>query len=179
MAFLTHRAGWGGSRREYNPALDEHNLIWAGVLGAGDGAPVNERIMRLIMIPALLARSYALDPDRMYVGGFSGGAHVAAIMATGTPETFKGGLFVGGAMAWGDKQPTQIDEVRRNRYVFVAGSNDVALNTVRKTALAYRKAGVEHTRVIVMPNMRQEMPSRSYLVEALEFLDDRTPNSDD
>ena len=179
LVFLTHRGSWGGSRREYSPALEEHNLIWAGVLGAGDHEAVNERIMRLIMTPLLLAKTYAVDPQRVYVGGFSGGAHVAAITATGKPETFKGGLFVGGAVAWGDTLPSQIDLVRRNPYVFVAGSNDVALNTVRRTAITYREAGVERTKVIVMPNQRQEMPSRNYLVEALEFLDNRPANSGD
>lgn len=171
IAFMTHRSSWGGSRREYNPALEETNLIWAGVLGAGDNSPVNERIMRLIMTPTMLARTYALDPERVYIGGFSGGAHVATMLATGKPELFKGGLFIGGAVAWGDELPTRIDQVRDNAYVFIAGSNDVALNTVRKAALAFRSAGVARSELIVMPNQRQEMPSRKYLLDAIDFLD--------
>jgi hypothetical protein len=55
--------------------------------------------------------------------------------------------------------------------VFIAGSNDVALNTVRKAALAFRSAGVERSELIVMPNQRQEMPSRKYLLDAIDFLD--------
>jgi predicted esterase len=127
--------------------------------------------MRLIMTPMLLARTYALDPERVYVGGFSGGAHVATIVATGKPELFKGGLFIGGAVVWGDELPTRIDEVRKNSYVFIAGSNDIALNTVRKAAIAFRDAGVERNELIVMPNQRQEMPGRKYLLDAIDFLD--------
>ena len=119
MVFLTHSNTWGGSRREYNPALEEANLIWAA----------------------------------------------------GKPELFKGGLFIGGAVAWGDELPSRIDDVRKNAYVFVAGSNDVALNTVRKAAIAFREAGVERTELIVMPNQRQEMPGRKYLLDAIGFLD--------
>lgn len=171
IVFLTHSNSWGGSRREYNPALEESNLIWAGVLGAGAKSPVNERMLRLIMTPTMLARTYSLDPQRVYIGGFAGGAHVATIAATGKPDLFKGGMFIGGAVAWGDELPTRIDEVRKNAYVFVAGSNDIALNTIHKAAIAFRKAGVERTEVIIMPNQRQEMPGRKYLLDAIDFLD--------
>ena len=171
IVFLTPSNTWGGSRREYNPALEETNMIWAAVRGAGDKRPISERMLRLIMTPTMLARTYALDPERVYIGGYAGGAHVATIVATGKPELFKGGLFVGGAVAWGDQLPARIDEVRKNPYVFVAGSNDVALNTVRKAAIAFREAGVERTELIVMPNQRQEMPSRKYLLDAIDLLD--------
>ena len=123
------------------------------------------------MTPTMLARDYSLDPARVYIGGFSGGAHVATMVATGKPELFKGGIFVGGAVAWGDELPPSIDEVRKNPYVFIAGSNDVALNAVRKAAIAFRKAGVERSELIIMPNQRQEMPSRNYLLDAIDFLD--------
>ena len=171
IVFVTPKPNWGGSRRSYNDLLEERNLIWAGILDAGEKRPVNERVLRAILTPPLLAKDYSLDPSRIYMGGFSDGAHVAAMVATGKPDVFKGGLFVGGAVSWGQKVPPRIDLIRQNRFAFVAGSNDPALNTVRMTAMDYKKDGVEYTSLVVMPNQRQEMPGRKYLEQIITFLD--------
>jgi len=173
IVFINRWGNSGGSQKSYNDLLTEKNLIWAGALDAGDPAPMNERIMRAILTPIMLSKEYALDPSRIYVGGFSGGAHVANIVSTSKPGMFKGGLFVGGAVSWGDKVPTGIELMRQNRYIFAAGSNDVALKAVQRTLNAYRGEGVEHTKLIIMHNQRQEMPGPKYLREAVEFLDDR------
>ncbi len=174
LVFITPKPNWGGSRRSYNDLLEEKNLIWAGILDAGQKRPLNERVLRAILTPPLLAKDYSLDPSRIYMGGFSDGAHVAAMVSTGKPDVFKGGLFVGGAVSWNKKVPPRIDLIRQNRYVFIAGSNDLALNTVRMTAKDYKKDGITHTKLIVMPNQRQEMPGPKYLEQAVEFLDDPT-----
>ena len=158
LVFISPSPSWSGSRKSYNDLLEEKNLIWAGVLRAGDATPLNERMMRSLLTPTVLARDYALDLDRIYVGGFSGGAHVATLLSTGKPALFKGGMFVGGAIFWGDRTPPGIDAIRQNRYVFVTGSNDVALKTVRRTAGSYKDAGVVNTKLIIMPNEKQEMP---------------------
>ena len=172
MVFMTHKASWAGGSKKYNPVSDDHNLIWAGLYGTGDKSPLNERMLKVIMTPTMLAQEYSLDPERIYVGGFSGGAHVAMILATSKPELFKGGMFVGGAVFWGDKAPANLDLVRQNRYAFVTGSNDVALDTVRRTALAYQEAGVINTDLTVMPNQRQEMPSGRVFEQVIRYLDD-------
>jgi len=173
LVFISHKGNWGGSLRSYNDLLEEKNLIWAGVLGAGDPTPLNVRMMKSLLTPSVLSRDYVLDPDRIYVGGFSGGAHVATLLSTGKPGLFKGGMFVGGALFWGDRIPPEIDLIRQNRYVFITGSNDVALKTVRRTAGSYRDAGVVKTKLIIMPNEKQEMPGPLYLREAVEHLDQR------
>jgi hypothetical protein len=51
----------------------------------------------------------------------------------------------------------------------------VALQTVRRTAGSYRNAGVVNTKLIIMPNEKQEMPGPLYLREAVEYLDQRGP----
>ena len=178
IVFINRWGNSGGSRKSYNELLTEKNLIWAGALDAGDPAPMDERIMRAILTPMMLSREYSLDPDRIYIGGFSGGAHVATIVATAKPDMFKGGLFIGGTVSWGDKVPAGIAQIRENRYVFAAGSNDLALKTIRRTLLTYREDGVDKSHLIVMHNQRQEMPGPKYLREAVEFLDNPTGSTD-
>lgn len=171
IVYVTFSNSWGGSRRAYNDVLDDSNLIWAGVVGAGDKKPMNTRIMRVMLTPAFLARDYKLDPERMFVGGTSGGAQVAAILATSKPQLFKGALFVGDALAWKDKLPAGIEHVRKNRYVFVIGSNNTNLKNVQSAAATYREAGVEHTELIVMPNVARKAPTANFIQKAIEYLD--------
>jgi hypothetical protein len=178
LVFISPSPTWSGSRKSYNDLLEEKNLIWAGVLRAGDATPLNERMMKSLLTPTVLSKEYVLDPQRIYVGGFSGGAHVATLLSTGKPALFKGGMFVGGAIFWGDKSPPRVDLVRQNRYVFITGSNDVALKTVRRTASSYKDAGVVNAKLIIMPNEKQEMPGPLYLREAVEYLDRRGPASE-
>ena len=168
---FVNRGNWGGGKKVWSKVLGDKNLIWIGAIDAGDKAPMNERMLKAILAPTVLSRYYAVDPARIYVAGFSGGARVANILATSKPALFKGGLFMGGAMFWEDKMPAQIDLVRQNRYVFVAGQNDVARTTVSRTAQAYRDAGVANTELIVVPNARQELPGPSYFETAIDYLD--------
>ncbi len=72
------------------------------------------------------------------------------------------------------KTTTPTELLRQNRYVFIAGSNDPALNVVRKAAIEYKGDGIKYTDLFVMPNQRQEMPGPKYLERALEFLDNPT-----
>lgn len=171
IVFITYSNSWGGSKRSYNDVLDDRNLIWAGVIGAGDKKPLNTRMMRALLTPTFLAGDYVLDPERLFIGGTSGGAQVAAILATSKPQMFRGALYIGGALSWKDKAPAAIEQVRQNRYVFMSGSNHPALGTVQSAAVAYREAGVEHTKLMVMPNVARKAPSESYIRSAIEYLD--------
>jgi predicted peptidase len=179
MVFISPSSRWGGSSKSYNPLLEEKNLIWAGLIKAGDKTPMNTRMMRALLTPTFLAQDYALDPSRIYLGGFTGGAHVATMLATSKPNLFRGAMFVGGAITWKDKLPPGIEQIRQNRYVYVAGSNDVALTVVKRSAAAFKEAGIENTRVIVMPNERQEMPGPYHLREAIEYLDNTSGSTED
>ena len=63
--------------RPTTPYSTSYNVIWAGILGRGrQAAPLNERIMKAIMTPTMLAHgSIPSIPTRVFIGGFSGGAH--------------------------------------------------------------------------------------------------------
>jgi hypothetical protein len=81
---------------------------------------------------------------------------------------------MGGAVFWEEKTPPKIDIVRQNRFVFLTGTNDVARTRVARTADSYRDAGVTQTKLIIMPNTRQELPGRSYFQTAIDYLDGRS-----
>lgn len=176
---FVNRGDWGGGNKAWSQVFEEKNLIWIGALDAGDQSPINERMFKALLAPTVLARDYAIDPRRVYISGFMGGAHVAGILSTTRPETFQGGLFMSGAVFWGDKTPPKLDRLRQNRFVFLAGANDVARTKVARTAESYKKAGLQNTNLIIVPNMRQELPGNSYFEAAIDYLDSRSATERD
>lgn len=164
---------WGGGKKVWNRVLEDHNLIWIGLIGGGDKKPVNERVLKAILAKALLMRDYKIDPNRHYLFGYSGGAHVAAMLATSKPELFKGALFYAGALSWGKNLPPKIDLVRQNRFMFMVGSLDDDRRKIRSVAKSYEDAGVLNTEYVLVPNVDRKMPGSSYFEQAVKFLDAR------
>ena len=164
-------AEWGGGKKIWNPVLEEQNIIWIGLIGGGDKNPLNERVLRAILAQAVLEREYRIDLDRYYLFGYSGGAHVAAILATTKPELFKGTIYYGDALSWGRNLPPKIELIRQNNFMFMAGSRDGDVKEIRRVATAYQTAGIVNTEYVLITNVGREMPSTSYFEAAIEFLD--------
>jgi tetratricopeptide (TPR) repeat protein len=81
---------------ELKRVLAEHGMIWVGANRSG-----NERSKWVRMGLALDAvenasRLYAVDPERVYVSGYSGGGRTASALALLFPEVFRGGFCVMG-----------------------------------------------------------------------------------
>jgi predicted esterase len=164
-------AEWGGGKRTWTPVLEEQNLIWIGLIGGGDKKPLNERMLKAILAQAVLAKDYNINSERYYLFGYSGGAHVAAILATTKPETFKGALYYGDALPWGRKLPSKIDLVKQNSFMFMAGSRDNDVRKMKAVADAYTRAGITNTHYELIANVGREMPTASYFRAAIQHLD--------
>lgn len=78
--------------------LDRRGLIYVSMANAGNAADVIDRRVPLALLAwANVGRRYPLDPARVYVGGFSGGARVALRIALGYPDVFRGALLEAGS----------------------------------------------------------------------------------
>ena len=172
MVFIGPRS-WGSGKKEWQKTLEKKNLIWIGLVGGGDKTPVNERIYRAMMARVVVDQDYQIDADRIYLAGLSGGAQIAAMLSTTQPETFKGALFMGIALHWGDKAPPAIELIRQNRFVFMTGSLNKEQSSVKRVLMAYKASGVVNTELIVVPNMNRKMPSNRFFAAAVDFLDVR------
>jgi predicted esterase len=166
-------AEWGGGKREWNSILEDHNIIWIGLINGGDKKPANERMLRALLAQAVLERDYKIDLERYYLFGYSGGANIAAMLATSKPELFKGALFYGDALSWGDNEPPKIDLMRKNRYVFMCGSKDKDHRDMAKIAKAYKEAGLVNTDFVSVANVNRQMPGSTYFERAVKYLDER------
>ena len=164
---------WGGGKKIWNDVLAERNVIWIGLIDGGDKKPVNERMLRAILAQPVLERDYKIDMSRYYLFGYSGGASVAAMLATSKPETFKGAWFYANALGWGKNTPPKLELMKNNRYIFMAGSLDDDRRKIKKVADSYKRAGIENTTFELAQNIDRKMPPPSYLERVFDYLDSR------
>ena len=89
--------------RGWAPVLDRHHLIFVTAARSGNDANVLARREPLALLAEHnVAARYRLDPERIYVGGFSGGARVAMRLALAYPDVFRGALLDAGSDPIGD-----------------------------------------------------------------------------
>ena len=156
---------------QWKSLLAEHNLIWIGANKSGNRVQGQRRMTYALTAPAVINNSYQIDNQRVYLTGFSGGGRVASMMAAEYPEIFKGGIFNCGADYWGDYEPDRLDLIRSNRYVFLSGTYDDALEQTKKAYRGFQSAGVEHSKLLVIRNMSHRNPKRRDFKKAIEYLD--------
>lgn len=162
---------WGGIPTEWQPVMDAHNLIWISPSRAGGSAPVQERIIKSIIAPRAAGVDYVINEQRVYIAGFSDGGKVANLVQAADPVTFKGGIYICGALFWGDRTPAGLDVMRSNRHVFVRGCFDPKEREVKGVYDEYREAGFEDTRLITVQTRRQRLPQPQTLDQAIRYLD--------
>jgi len=163
----------GGPPKAWNASLTDRNLIWIGANAAGNKSKVAERMIKAMIAPMLLSHDYVINLDRCYVAGFSGGGITATRIATARPEQFKGGLYMAGTVFWEDNLPPKIEQIRRNRHVFMVGTYDPALENTQRVYKKYKEAGVENADLIMIRNYRHRMPRSAYFERAIDYLDAR------
>ncbi len=163
--------GW--MPRAWSSVIDEKNLIWIAADDAGNRVPVARRMVLATVAPGIIQESYAIDPDRIYLSGFSGGGKVSGMVAPEFAHTFRGAIYVGGAAFWARDEHPYIDQIRDNRYVFVAGDSDFNLELTERIHHRYRGAGVEHIKLMIIRGMGHDTPGKSDFRRAIEFLDAR------
>lgn len=150
--------------------LAARNLIWIGANGSGNAVNVQQRALFALFAPTLIRRDYAVDPERIYLTGLSGGGKMASMVSTDHAHIFRGAIFNCGVEFW-DRKPPRFEQIVANRYVFVTGEYDQALRPTKRTYNRYRKAGVANVRLMVIPGMGHQNPPPAELEEAIRFLD--------
>ena len=112
------------------PILDRHGMIFVSAANAGNDAHTFERREPLALLAAHnVMMRYPVDPGRVYVGGFSGGARVAERLALAYPDLFRGALLAAGSDPIGEALPLPPADLLRqfqesSRLVYLTGARD-------------------------------------------------------
>lgn len=84
--------------RGWAAVLDRQGVIFVSAARSGNEESVLARREPLALLGAHnIMRRYPVDPERIYVGGFSGGARVAMRLALAYPDLFRGAFLNAGS----------------------------------------------------------------------------------
>lgn len=124
---------WDGLKlpEGWEPVLDQFGVIFVAAARAGNDQNVQSRREPLALLAAAnVMRRYRVDPERIYVGGFSGGGRVAVRLALGYPDLFRGALLNAGSDPIGDVDaplpPKDLFDrfVSSSRLIYATGERD-------------------------------------------------------
>jgi pimeloyl-ACP methyl ester carboxylesterase len=85
--------------------LERHGVIFVSAANSGNAANILDRREPLALLAAHnIMQRFRVDPERIYIGGFSGGSRIALRLALGFPDLFRGALLNAGSDPIGDAQ---------------------------------------------------------------------------
>ncbi len=171
-------------------ALDRAKLLWVGANDAGNPRPSWDRSGLALDAAHRMAALYDLDPERVYVAGYSGGGRIASGLALHFPEVFRGAFSVYG-VSWFEEVPVPDkpgahwpasfaaprDETLRDlrtgsRFVLLTGSRDFNKPQTRAVRRAMEAAGFERLTYLEVPGASHyELPDGEWWAKAFAALD--------
>jgi len=176
-------AGW-------ESVLEEKKLIFVAPQNAGNDLPsLAPRLGLGVAGAQAVIRDYKIDPKRVYVSGFSGGARCATILGFYASDLFNGVIALCGAnfheavprkeaTAEGEYgvQPASPDEVRdakrKVRFAIVTGETDWRRGNIADVFHGGYEKQKFHARLWEVPGLGHAICSPETLREAVEFLEE-------
>jgi pimeloyl-ACP methyl ester carboxylesterase len=160
------------------PVLDKFGVIFVSAANSGnDVSPVTRRQPLALIAEGAIARRYPLDPDHVFVGGFSGGSRVALRLALGYPDVFRGVMLNAGSDPIGDAAaplPPKDLFLRfqtATRLVYVTGDKDQAAAPADVDSMSsMRRWCVAGVSVESMPDAGHQIPDAAALARVLTAL---------
>jgi dienelactone hydrolase len=150
-------------------------FLFASAYRAGNDVPKQQRIRIILDVLDDLRRNYNIDPDRTYIGGFSGGGRVACGIAFALPEYF-GGVMP--ACASGDVREESWLRQRvadRLSVALLTGDKDFNHGEVSRLRNPYLEAIGVRSKVWVQPGLGHAVPGDKVLGEAVAWLEAGLP----
>jgi pimeloyl-ACP methyl ester carboxylesterase len=163
----------------WSDALDQHGTILVAAVRSGNAQTTLGRRMPLAILGALnVMASFPVDPERVFVGGLSGGSRVALRTALAFPDLFRGAFLNAGSDPIGDPELTvpPRDLFRlfqtRTRLVLVTGDQDgVNFDKDRATLASTSEWCVSNAEIQSEPNRGHEPAPAGALARALDRLE--------
>jgi dienelactone hydrolase len=117
----------------WTAVLEHYGVIFVSAARSGnDVTPLGRRAPLALTAAQNIMRLYPVDPQRVYIGGFSGGSRTALRLAIGYPYLFRGALLNAGSDPIGSPEmPLPPKELflrfqNSTRLVYVTGDKDAA-----------------------------------------------------
>ncbi|MEP6886316.1 MAG: PHB depolymerase family esterase [Gammaproteobacteria bacterium] len=122
---------FAGVPRDWIPVLERHGVIFITAEQSDNTQPVYSRRIPLALVAAYnVMKQYRVNPDRVFIGGMSGGSRVALRMALAYPDVFHAALLHSSSDPIGTAEvPLPAPELLRQfqestRLVYITGDYD-------------------------------------------------------
>jgi pimeloyl-ACP methyl ester carboxylesterase len=116
---------------DWVPLFDQLGIVFVAAEDSGNDTSVFARRSPLALLAeANAAKRYRIDPQRIYVAGFSGGSRVALRLALAYPDIFRGAILDAGSDPIGDStsplppKDLLLRAQETTRFVYVTGGRD-------------------------------------------------------
>jgi predicted esterase len=166
----------------------DRRMIYIASRRSGNDENIFDRRVPLALHGYEYVRSkYNVDPERVYIGGFSGGSRTAQRVVMAYPDVFRGVFLAGGADALGGESGFTLPSEalsrmlqQRTRFVFSTGGNDHPNRAkdarARKNLEALCMQGV---RVVPQNGVEHWVPNGRGFIRALNELERAVPQNAD
>jgi dienelactone hydrolase len=178
-ALLVFVPPWDDARLPdgWREVLDRYGMIFVSAARSGNDQNVTTRREPLALLGAYnVIQRYAVNPQHVYVGGFSGGSRTAMRLAVAYPDLFRGALLNAGADPFvppGAAVPPA-DLLRTlqesSRLVYVTGERDTALPTDVASRQSMRRWCVMNVDSQITLNQSHDVAKAYALASALRLL---------
>jgi hypothetical protein len=142
-----------------------------------DENPVGRRVPLALLAAAEARRRFPIDPQRVYVAGFSGGSRIALRIALAYPDVFRGAILDAGSDPIGTPQvplppPDLFAQFQsQTRLVYITGERDLAhLADDSRSIHSLHQWCVANVDEAVQPHVQHEVALPGALSQALDRL---------
>lgn len=165
--------------RQWDGALERTGIVFVTAARSGNDQAVIPRRMALALhaYANVVARLH-VDPRRVYVGGFSGGARAAERLALAYPDVFRGAFLDGGSDPIGSMfvplpPPERLRQAQAQlRLVFAYGADDAEnAARARETSRSAADACLPATTRLAMPHHAHALADASTVLQGLRALE--------
>jgi hypothetical protein len=172
---------------EWRRVLAAHHLVWVGPNRVGNEREIALRIGLALDSTRAAAQLFTLDKDRVYVGGFSGGAKSAFRAQLFYPEVFRGALLAGGVEFYREVAarshahgslwparigfPTNLALAKTRPVALTTGPKDFNNGQISDVVVGMREDNFEHVQIFSWKNLGHAPPPADAFDRALTWVE--------
>lgn len=167
--------------------LETRKLLVVAGVRSGNSRIIFDRMRMALHASAGIQKRCKIDPERIYVAGFSGGGRVAGMLGIAWPDFFSGAAPMMGVNFYTeipspkgtryppdfipDDQALQIAQFKR-RHVLVTGEKDFNRDEIRAVyENGYRKQQFWAVSLVEIPGLGHALPGAPGFEKVISFLD--------
>jgi hypothetical protein len=161
-------AGW----KQWEAVCKREGVIFASPFNAGNACPTPRRVRIVFDVLDDIRRRQAIDADRTYLAGFSGGARIACAAAFALPEYFGGVIAICGSENLRQESWLRQRTADRLSVALATGENDFNRAELERYRGPYFTELGVRTKVWVAPELGHGIPDGKQLGRIYSWLDE-------